>query len=290
MSVIKNLNYIRYDVPGIEKLEAGAALHKRHSNIEFKILSITEYDIVLNVSQGKTISRNYADIKTLILRTKELFQPFFPGKTIHVHAIEFQEAPIEIVDSKWITDKMLHTGTRIKDIQSKTGIDKTNLSAWINGLRPMSQPVKAMFYLYFNQLEMQLKQQLRLGNLVITRYGTATIIENKKGQYIASVEKGFHLLDTFDPILLTIEWLKKFGFDQLVNDENFGKDELVFVKFLGTTQIYLIENKEHGALKVKMSNYPVGSHSEDVYIKYVHQLQNVYFELTSEELTFKTNQ
>lgn len=39
----------------------------------------------------------------------------------------------------------------MKDIMIDTGIDKTNLSAWLSGARVMSQPVKAMFYFYLTR-------------------------------------------------------------------------------------------------------------------------------------------
>lgn len=38
-----------------------------------------------------------------------------------------------------------------KDIMDETGIDKSNVSAWVNGTRTMSQPVRAMFYYYIWQ-------------------------------------------------------------------------------------------------------------------------------------------
>jgi DNA-binding transcriptional regulator GbsR (MarR family) len=38
----------------------------------------------------------------------------------------------------------------LKSIEQITGIDKSNLSAYVKGLRPMSQPVKAMFFFMFS--------------------------------------------------------------------------------------------------------------------------------------------
>jgi len=35
---------------------------------------------------------------------------------------------------------------RIKDIVNITGLDKGNLSSWINGTREMRRPIQSMFY------------------------------------------------------------------------------------------------------------------------------------------------
>lgn len=148
--VIKNFQKISELIP-LEKhndLDRVANLHLRNSNIEFKVLGVDGMDISVRTTQGKHLSENYADEKTLITRTRELFQRFLPNYTIFTHPVTYKPAIVDVVDPAWIADKMLKFGIRIKDIQVDTGIDKTNLSAWINGLRPMSQPVKAMFYFY----------------------------------------------------------------------------------------------------------------------------------------------
>lgn len=77
------------------------------------------------------------------------------------------------------------------------------------------------------------------------------------------------------PIPLTEEWLLKFGFKSI------GKLHPTFQK------VYLIEEGTLGdkyVLRVKINKH------ESIFIcdiKYVHQLQNLYFALTSEELTIK---
>lgn len=151
MPTIKNIHKIAglLDESAIQKLEAGAAQHKRYSNIEFKILSVSDNDIVVQVVQDKHLSGNYADQKTLAQRGKELFKTFFPDYDIHAHATVYFEPPSSVVTPEWIEKQMTEYSVKIKDLVKETGIDKTNLSAWINGLREMSQPVKAMFYYIF---------------------------------------------------------------------------------------------------------------------------------------------
>lgn len=132
-----------------DKLNAGAQLHKRHSNIEFKVLYVSGTDLTIRTTQGKSLAENYADTATLVKRTKELFGKFYINGEIHVHPVPYSPPVIDIVTPEWISKNMLKYSVRSKDIIAVTGIDKTNLSAWIKGTRPMSQPVKGLFYFYF---------------------------------------------------------------------------------------------------------------------------------------------
>jgi hypothetical protein len=150
MNTIKFID--RLDLPEKDrvKLEAGAALHRKMSNITFKILEVTDKAIIIRVTQGKHLSGNYADKKTLVDRTRELFGKFFPDKKIHPQAIPYVANPITEIDGEWVKEKMEELDIGVNDVVKDTGVDKTNISAWANSTRPMSQPVKAMFYYYFN--------------------------------------------------------------------------------------------------------------------------------------------
>lgn len=150
MGVIKNLHRLDLIISDQdkEKLDAGAALHKRHSNITFKILDVTDKSITVRVTQEKPFSENVADKKTLVDRTRELFERFLPGRKVHPQAVPYEPDPVSKVDANWIKSTMDKNGIRVTDLVEDTGIDKTNISAWLNGVRPMSQPVKAMFFYY----------------------------------------------------------------------------------------------------------------------------------------------
>jgi hypothetical protein len=152
MATIKNIHLLSVSDTDLKKLEFGAALHKKMSNIEFKILEIKDDSLVIRVSQGKHMSENYADKATLVTRTRELFEPFFAGMKIHPQVNPYEPNPVSKIDSSWIKKQMDSLGLRVTDIVKDTGVDKTNISAWANGKREMSQPVKAMFYHYFNYM------------------------------------------------------------------------------------------------------------------------------------------
>jgi hypothetical protein len=71
-----------------------------------------------------------------------------------------------------------------------------------------------------------------------------------------------------DPIPLTEDWLLKFGFVSNPYEDRYEK---------GT--IHIECDKTKGATYLWIENMP--------HIKYVHQLQNLYFALTGEELTYE---
>lgn len=154
MSTIINIEKLQglIDETGMAKVDAAAAVHKKQSNIEFNILTVEDNTLTVATEQGKTSSGKYANLKTLVKRTHEVFDNVLPPSCkLEVQPVEYLESPAATVTPAWINKKMLEKEIRVKQIAFDTGIDRTDLSAWINGLRPMSQIVKALFYYYFNR-------------------------------------------------------------------------------------------------------------------------------------------
>lgn len=116
-------------------------------------------------------------------------------------------------------------------------------------------------------------EELRIGNFVKYKeeiiklgtfdYSSFTYEKDKTLNYIVGAFK------SLQPIELTEEWLLKMGFE---------KDHLYFSK--GSFHYHM-----HGI--VFIGNDHVSSGHVDSYLKTVHQLQNLYFALTGEELTIK---
>lgn len=82
--------------------------------------------------------------------------------------------------------------------------------------------------------------------------------------------------NAFDGIRLTDEWLLKFGF----------YSDIIFE---GDSPIYTLEgndfNIDFHTLQPIDSGFPIANYK----IKYIHQLQNLYFALTGNELTILSN-
>ena len=114
------------------------------------------------------------------------------------------------------------------------------------------------------------KEELRIGN-----YVSINRIE-RKVKNTDFIQASFEL--KLNPIKLTEEWLLKFGFDLITK----GSDESGYIK-----EYYLLDN----LTIVYDENFDL-SICSDLGIcpflknfKLVHQLQNLYFALTGEELT-----
>jgi hypothetical protein len=117
--------------------------------------------------------------------------------------------------------------------------------------------------------------ELRIGNLVYSRGCNNEQIEStiislvKAGELIAMCENRF-IADK--PIPLTEEWLDKFGFEY--------DDIFEYVDFEATYSKELLDGE---FLNIRIPSFT----TLDIYgieLKYVHQLQNLYFALTGEEL------
>lgn len=117
--------------------------------------------------------------------------------------------------------------------------------------------------------------ELRIGNIL--NYTTAendiilTDLEWQDIQWISEDEEGFNLANK--PIKLTEDWLLYFGFSGKDNftDYNLQTDNLKF--YYGNNDLTIAEFEFGHAISVK--------------IEYVHQLQNIYFALTRQELKAK---
>jgi len=116
-------------------------------------------------------------------------------------------------------------------------------------------------------------RELRIGNNL--NYDTAegdilpTVIDWQDIKWATEDLKGFNLVHS--PIPITEEWLLRFGFDNIGVKELPNKSHLQITNnFIGSVifnplKTDFIELTEH--------------------VQYIHQLQNLYFALTGEELT-----
>ena len=115
------------------------------------------------------------------------------------------------------------------------------------------------------------KTELRIGNLVtdkwsVGKYPFKIVSLGKTICHYFGHQKFSAKYEDLEPIPLNKEWLLKFGFEK--------DNELNFVKF--SFKVHFWSN---------YNSYMYGWIGGNIEIKYVHQLQNLYFALTGEELT-----
>ena len=135
--------------------------------------------------------------------------------------------------------------------------------------------------------------ELRIGNLVKTSTDTVVPIQSDG---ISAIDKGLLIVE---PIPLTEEWLLKFGFE-LDREDFFVKTsksgDVLLMEFLDDSWCASVPHLEFVSTfgnqedhtKVAESRLSTTMINNNGGFDYVHQLQNIYFALTNEELTQKT--
>lgn len=143
-------------------------------------------------------------------------------------------------------------------------------------------------------------KELRIGNFISNGGGIVHVTE--LDEHGASVVDGedyasevYMLINNFSPVPLTPEWLEKFGFIRqadLVENKvwlpNGGISQFHGAEIFRNESyqdVYLDENVFHFILAQDDNQISTIYTSKE--IKSVHQLQNLYFALTGEELTIK---
>lgn len=127
--------------------------------------------------------------------------------------------------------------------------------------------------------------ELRIGNLARdkvskTELKVVGLTENNVVSYVIDRSK-FPLANgwAIEPLPLTEEWLLQFGFEK-------QHKELSHLSPLNLPETFNLPNSPFSYSQGKLI-LTTGTGDFCVYIEYVHQLQNLYFALTGEELTFK---
>ena len=108
MNVIKNrrLSESLLSKDQFDRLELGAALHKRHSRIHFKVVEVGEKHIIVQTEQTKSPAKNYLTAQELEERTKALFRSFFPDREIWILANAYVPPKVDDVTPTWLQRKM----------------------------------------------------------------------------------------------------------------------------------------------------------------------------------------
>lgn len=124
--------------------------------------------------------------------------------------------------------------------------------------------------------------ELRIGNWIningqYVNIGYGVIMDMHKKQ--KGIKNSYLDTLTFNPIPLTPEILEKCGFTKMNNGWNMGERK----SYMDVIFSLFDDNYCQGELDLRLN----GSDLPMPKVKYLHQLQNLYFALTGEELTFK---
>lgn len=132
--------------------------------------------------------------------------------------------------------------------------------------------------------------ELRIGNYIEKNGCIATVeIINGEVDEIFFLGEDFYYSDhakDIDPILLNEEWLVKFGFKKMYEENKDGRilrDDW----FFKVDDFLCISIESDFSLAICSDEHFSDTVAPSTYIKYVHQLQNLYHALCGEELTIK---
>ena len=119
--------------------------------IDIEILEIENNTAKVKISQNSLVNGYILNQKMLVERVKEVFEPT-KLKTIVIPLV--YSLDVNVINQKWIEDKMQEFGIKRKDILKQLAIDKSSLSLYFSGGRKMNKLVKAAFYFYFLTYEL----------------------------------------------------------------------------------------------------------------------------------------
>ena len=140
--------------------------------------------------------------------------------------------------------------------------------------------------------------ELRIGNFVKSGKGIYKVAGiHIPNEFRCQSLDGF-IIDVpclYQPIPINEEWLLKFGFEKGANDwygiiyntdwshDELNCDEIMKIDYNVKSQRLAIYDNIEESDMVNILSYPIYTANQ---IKYVHQLQNLYFALTQKELEY----
>ena len=132
--------------------------------------------------------------------------------------------------------------------------------------------------------------ELRIGNLVYVSDNQTNLIFKEITPI--NIHNLMHLTGwdkspvdiEFEPIPLTEDWLYKFGFKDIDKDDN---DYITYTDSNHDYYLQIDVRRKDGKYSILDNSFDDLRDFSMVDIMYVHQLQNLYFALTSEELKYE---
>lgn len=131
--------------------------------------------------------------------------------------------------------------------------------------------------------------ELRIGNYFKAEPYSFDILQVKAlGTQWVIIDNGSLFYKSIQPIPLTEEWLLKFGFKEISFTQDRNRDWYKMFEIDYTSE--LVSLNYYTKTNYCRFNFDIGYGNKNVDLYYVHQLQNLYFALTNNELKIKTNE
>lgn len=150
MKLIKNIHLVKNEIDQntLDHLDQAAYQYARNAGVYFKFHYVRDNEVSFEVRQMNPTpgSNEIFPVKKLVSIGKGLMQKTFPERKAHIRPLPYVAPDVDVVTPDWIHKELSRLKLSGVKISRMTGIDRSSISNWISGNRPMSQPVKAMFY------------------------------------------------------------------------------------------------------------------------------------------------
>lgn len=89
----------------LQTLQNRAELHRRFSNIDFKVVEVRPDAAVLLIRQGRSHAENYFPVKRLIEILHETFDDLVGDRKIEPRPYPYRASPPDAVTPAWLQDQ-----------------------------------------------------------------------------------------------------------------------------------------------------------------------------------------
>lgn len=157
MKMIKNVHLVQDVITedDLKYLDQAAYQYARNAGVYLKFHYLKGKEVALEVKQINPApgTSEIFEVRELVRIGKELMDEVLPEFTAHIRPVKYEAPVTDMVTPQWLQKQMsIHKVSGVS-IARQTGIDSSNISNWLSGSRPMSQPVKAMFYFMFKNMD-----------------------------------------------------------------------------------------------------------------------------------------
>lgn len=152
---MKNIELLPIPYDAQKRLSEFAAQYRKMARIFVDIISFNGDRLIVRIEQKEAVNDKILTKKELTDRVREMFAGEIPADwKLTVSAVNFDRRDIDAVDAEWINASMERLGLKAKDISSHTALDKSSVSLYLSGERPLSKLAKVAFYYFLKYYEM----------------------------------------------------------------------------------------------------------------------------------------
>lgn len=152
---MKNIELLPIAADAQKRLSEFAIQYRKMARIFVEIVSFNGQRLIARVEQKEAVNDKILTKKELTERVREMFAGEIPADwKLTVSAVNYDRRDIDAVNAEWINNNMERLGLKAKDISSHTGLDKSSVSLYLSGVRPLTKLAKAAFYYFLKYYEM----------------------------------------------------------------------------------------------------------------------------------------